>query len=123
MLYRVLLQFLVTSQSRFKDVSIERRLMQKSLLLVLIFTCVLQIARAQAPENPKDYTSHVVGYAHMDMAWLWRWEESIHDVMYNTFTNQIRLMDQNPEYTFAQDQAVVLDSMEHFYPDVFKALQ
>ena len=73
--------------------------------------------------NPKDYTAHVVGYAHMDMAWLWRWEESIHDIMYNTFTNQLRLMDLNPDYTFAQDQAVVLDSMEHFYPDVFKGLQ
>ena len=86
----------------------------------------VSLARAQTPEppssNPKDYTAHVVGYAHMDMAWLWRWEESIHDIMYNTFTNQIRLMDQNPDYTFAQDQAVVLDSMEHFYPDVFKGL-
>jgi alpha-mannosidase len=78
---------------------------------------------APASPNPKDYTAHVVGYAHMDMAWLWRWEESIHDVMYNTFTNQIRLMEQNPDFTFSQDQAVVLDSMEHFYPDIFKKLQ
>src|ERR1039457_1309798 len=122
MLHRVLLQFLVTSQSRFKDVSIERRLMQKSLLLVLMFTCVLQIARAQAPENPKDYTSHVVGYAHMDMAWLWRWEESIHDIMYNTFRNQLELMDQYPDYTFAQDQAAVLDAAEHSYPVLFKGM-
>jgi alpha-mannosidase len=59
----------------------------------------------------------------MDMAWLWRWEESIHDIMYNTFNNQLKLMDQYPDYTFAQDQAVVLDSMEHFYPDIFKGLQ
>jgi len=82
---------------------------------------------AQAPTptapNPKDYTAHVVGYAHMDMAWLWRWEESIHDIMYNTFSNQIRLMNQFPDYTFSQDQAVVLDAMEHFYPDIFKGLQ
>lgn len=84
--------------------------------------CCAQLP-APEPPNPKDYTAHVVGYAHMDMAWLWRWEESIHDVMYNTFTNQIRLMNQNPDYTFSQDQAVVLDSMEHFYPDVFKGLQ
>jgi alpha-mannosidase len=59
----------------------------------------------------------------MDMAWLWRWEESIHDIMYNTFSNQLKLMDQFPDYTFSQDQAVVLDSMEHFYPDIFKGLQ
>lgn len=98
-------------------------------LVIIAFTafCLVSLASAQTPAptspNPKDYTAHVVGYAHMDMAWLWRWEESVHDVMYNTFTNQIRLMDQNPDFTFLQDQAVVLDSMEHFYPDVFKKLQ
>jgi alpha-mannosidase len=99
----------------------------KLFVIALITSCFVVTVQAQTPEptppNPKDYTAHVVGYAHMDMAWLWRWEESIHDVMYNTFTNQIRLMDANPNYTFLQDQAVVLDSMEHFYPDVFKALQ
>src|ERR1035441_1305459 len=97
-------------------------------LVLIVFTAFYFASQsnAQVPQptpNPKDYTAHVVGYAHMDMAWLWRWEESIHDVMYNTFTNQIRLMDENPDYTFSQDQAVVLDSMEHYYPDVFKGLQ
>ncbi len=101
--------------------------MRKLVIIAFLASCLVSIAWAQAPgptaPNPKDYTAYVVGYAHMDMAWLWRWEESIHDIMYNTFTNQIRLMDQNPDYTFSQDQAVVLDSMEHFYPDVFKKLQ
>jgi alpha-mannosidase len=95
---------------------------RKLIFAVILFASFAPIGRAQTAQ-PKDYTAHVVGYAHMDMAWLWRWEESIHDVMYNTFTNQIRLMNQNPDYTFAQDQAVVLDAMEHFYPDIFKALQ
>ena len=97
--------------------------MRKLIIIFFLASCLVSISRAQTAPNPKDYTAHVVGYAHMDMAWLWRWEESIHDIMYNTFTNQIRLMDQNPDYTFAQDQAVVLDSMEHFYPDIFKGLQ
>jgi alpha-mannosidase len=100
---------------------------RKLFFIVFIASCLIPITRAQTPgpppPNPKDYTAHVVGYAHMDMAWLWRWEESIHDIMYNTFNNQLRLMDQFPDYTFSQDQAVVLDAMEHFYPDIFKALQ
>lgn len=58
----------------------------------------------------------------MDMAWLWRWEESIHDIMYSTLRNQLNYMDKYPGYTFSQDQAVVLDSMEHYYPDIFKGL-
>ena len=101
--------------------------MRKFFALAFIVLCSASVGLTQTPtspsSHPKDYAAHVVGYAHMDMAWLWRWEESIHDIMYNTFTNQIRLMDENPTYTFAQDQAVVLDSMDHFYPDVFKRLQ
>ena len=101
--------------------------LRKVFIVGFMALCLAPLTRAQAPvpisSNSKEYTAHVVGYAHMDMAWLWRWEESIHDVMYNTFTNQIRLMDQNPDYTFSQDQAVVLDSMEHFYPNIFNGLQ
>ena len=96
--------------------------MRRLLIAVVMVASSVLVSPAQTAPNPKDYTAHAVGYAHMDMAWLWRWEESIHDVMYNTFSNQLQLMDQNPNYTFAQDQAVVLDSMEHFYPEVFKGL-
>src|SRR5580692_7162131 len=113
----------VTSQ-RLNLSQLELSLLCKLIIVGFTAICVVPLTRAQAPSpvspNPKDYTAHVVGYAHMDMAWLWRWEESIHDVMYNTFTNQLRLMDRNPDYTFSQYQAVVLDSMEHYYPDVFK---
>ncbi len=103
--------------------------LRRLMILVFFAICLAPLTRAQAPAstppspNPKDYTAHVIGYAHMDMAWLWRWEESIHDVMYNTFKNQINLMNANPNYTFSQDQAVVLDSMDHYYPDIFKGLQ
>ena len=96
--------------------------MRKFLIALLIFSGLAATAAAQTPPKPKDYTAYVVGYAHMDMAWLWRWEESIHDVMYNTFTNQLRLMDKYPDYTYLQDQAVVFSMMEKYYPDVFKGM-
>jgi alpha-mannosidase len=100
----------------------ERAFMHRNLLLVLAFACFGLSSPSQQAENPKDYTGHVVGYAHMDMAWLWRWEESIHDIMYNTFRNQLDLMNRFPDYTYAQDQAVVFSSMEHYYPDLFKEI-
>ena len=60
--------------------------MFKLFMLAVITSCFVATAQAQTPPptppKPKDYTAHVVGYAHMDMAWLWRWEESIHDIMY-----------------------------------------
>ncbi len=97
--------------------------MRKILLAVLIVAGFVTLTKAQTTVRPKDYTAHVVGYAHMDMAWLWRWEESIHDIMYNTFRNQLDLMDRFPDYTYAQDQAVVFAMMERYYPDIFKEIQ
>ena len=91
-------------------------------LLLFVFISFPLLAQNPKPENPKDYTVHVLGYAHMDMAWLWRWEESIHDIMYNTFQNQLRLMQQYPDITYAQDQAVVYEMMEQYYPDIFKGI-
>lgn len=91
-----------------------------SLTILMVFCSAAVLAQTPAP--PKDYTAHVVGYAHMDMAWLWRWEESIHDIMFNTFSNQVELMDRFPDYTYAQDQAVVFDMVERYYPDLFKAM-
>lgn len=98
--------------------------MKHCVLLAFIFLGMVPAAQAQgqAPASPKDYTAHMVGYAHIDMAWLWRWEESIHDIMYNTFTNQLELMRQHPDFTFAQDQAIVYAMMEQYYPDIFKGI-
>jgi alpha-mannosidase len=96
--------------------------MRKFLGLVFVLAGFVSVAHAQVPAQPKDYTAHVVGYAHMDMAWLWRWEESIYDIMYNTFSNQLKLMDQFPDYTYSQDQAVVLEMMERYFPDMFKGI-
>jgi len=96
--------------------------MRKGVLLALISLGSVSVALAQPPTRPKEYTAHVVGYAHMDMAWLWRWEESVHDIMYNTFRNQLELMDRHPGFTYAQDQAVVYEMMERYYPDIFKGI-
>src|SRR3990172_3126298 len=94
-----------------------------SILLLSVFINSGVYAQTPAQSDEKEYTSHAVGYAHIDMAWLWRWEESIFDIMYNTFRNQLELMDTHPDFTFAQDQAIVYDMMERYYPDIFKSIQ
>lgn len=98
--------------------------MRRVILLAILLAGIIRPTYAQtsSPSDEKQYTAYVVGYAHMDMAWLWRWEESINDIMYNTFSNQLKLMDANPGYTYAQDQAVVLEMMERYYPDIFKGI-
>ncbi len=96
--------------------------MRSATLIFCILSVILPTGQAKPSEQPKEYTAHVVGYAHIDLAWLWRWEESVHDIMYNTFVNQLNLMEKYPDFTFAQDQAVVFEMMERYYPEVYKQI-
>ena len=66
--------------------------MKRYRVIVFLWLLVAIPVFAQQPAaQPKDYTAHVTGYAHIDMAWLWRWEESVYDIMFNTFSNQRKL--------------------------------
>lgn len=96
--------------------------MRSAMLYCFTLFFVPFILLAQTTAQPKKYTAHVVGYAHIDLAWLWRWEESVHDIMYNTFVNQLNLMQKYPDFTFAQDQAVVFEMMERYYPEIYKQI-
>jgi alpha-mannosidase len=96
--------------------------MRKSMLLAMFLVATMPMGQAQEVAKPSDYTAHVVGTAHTDMVWLWRREETVHDILYNTFRNQLKLMDQYPDFTFAQDHAVAYEMMEKYYPEIFKAI-
>lgn len=75
------------------------------------------------PSNPRDYTAHLVGHAHIDLSWLWIWEETVHDVAFHTFRGTLAQMDKMPRLTFAQSQAAIYDAMEKSYPDLFKIIE
>ncbi len=70
----------------------------------------------------KEYTIYVSGNAHIDAAWLWRWKESI-DVAKYTFLQQLKLMDEYPEFIFSQSSSVYYEWMQKFYPDIFKRIK
>ena len=107
-----------------------RRDIPKVILSVL---CVAFVATAgeaaaqkeKAPQTPKprDFTAHLVGHAHIDLAWLWRWEETVHDIATNTFLGTLTQMDKVPGLTFAQSQAAVYEAMEKRYPAIFERLR
>ena len=91
------------------------------------FLCCLMVPLLLSPQaqpsNPRDYTAHLVGHAHIDLSWLWIWEETVHDVAFHTFRGTLAQMDKMPRLTFAQSQAAIYDAMEKSYPDLFKIIE
>jgi len=88
---------------------------------VLFFS--LAIFNFSQDKDPRDFTAYLVGHAHIDLSWLWRWEETVHDIAFQTFKGTLARMDKMPGLTFAQSQAAIYEAIEKSYPDLFKSIQ
>ncbi len=75
-------------------------------------------------EIPYTAQSHVImdGHSHIDVAWLWRIQESERKSA-RTFANNLALMDVYPEFTFTQSQAVVYDMIKRNYPELYERIK
>jgi alpha-mannosidase len=119
------------------------RISAKCLLSFFIFAAVLPVAaRAVAAETPPPdpalaadveqqlklvppgsrYKISLIGHAHIDMAWLWDWRETV-EVCRNTFTSVLGFMDQFPDFKFSQSQAQAYEWMEQDYPEIFEKIK
>ena len=65
----------------------------------------------------KTYTLLMVGHAHLDMNWMWSWDETVATVV-ATFKTMLKLMEEYPEFCFSQSQASTYKIIEEFAPEL-----
>ena len=70
-----------------------------------------------------DFTFYLVGHAHIDLAYRWRWNETVHRVARDTFRGVLDMMDQVPEFTFVQSQLALYEAVKTHYPDLFARIR
>lgn len=64
----------------------------------------------------------IIGHSHMDTAWLWKATETIKKCA-RTYSNQISLMQQYPEYKFVQSSACHSNMILEHYPALFEDMK
>ena len=69
-----------------------------------------------------DSVLYMVGNAHIDLAYRWRWNETIDRVGPDTFIGVLNLLDSVPDWTYAQSQLALYESIEKTHPEVFKRI-
>ncbi|MFW5955774.1 MAG: alpha-mannosidase [Halorhabdus sp.] len=69
-----------------------------------------------------EYSLTTVGHAHIDLAWLWPWSETVRKGA-RSFSNVLTLMEEHPELTFVQSQPHLYEWMNHQYPTVFEQIR
>ncbi len=65
----------------------------------------------------KNYSVYCVGHAHIDMNWLWPWQDTVATTI-DTFSTVIKLMKEFPKFKFSQSQASVYAILEKYNPEL-----
>ena len=70
----------------------------------------------------KRFTIYFIGHSHIDLAWKWRYPETI-ECMKGTFETQLGLMERDPEYVYMETSAVLWRDMKEKYPELWARIR
>jgi alpha-mannosidase len=70
----------------------------------------------------KQFTVRLVGNAHIDMAWLWPWTETV-EVVRDTFATALQLMNEYPHFIYTQSSVRDYEWLQDKYPAEFKEIE
>jgi len=70
----------------------------------------------------KNKTIHIISQAHLDLAWLWSWQESYSEAINNVRT-VVRLMETYPSLTFSYSTAGIYQWFKKSAPELFRKIQ
>ena len=74
------------------------------------------------PAEPSALEFACHGHAHIDVAWLWPYAESVRKCS-RTFSTVERLMEEYPFYIFTQSQAQLYEFTKDHYPELYEKLK
>ena len=67
-------------------------------------------------------TMWLMGQSHIDLAWMWPEEETWHKVA-RTYSNQLALMEDYPEYRFLLCEPKLLDMLREQHPEIWQRVK
>lgn len=75
-------------------------------------------------DNPgsRERTLHLVGNAHIDPVWLWRWPEGLQEVR-ATFQSAADRLEEYPDAVFTCDSVMYLEWIERHDPELFATIR
>ena len=65
---------------------------------------------------------HLIGQAHLDPIWLWRWQEGCGEVL-QTFRSALDRLNEYPDFVFTCSSAAYYKWVEEIAPDMFEEIQ
>ena len=88
--------------------------------IFLLFSLGIGLAVSTAAERIQ---IHLLGHAHIDLAYRWRWNETVDRVAPDTFEGVLRMMDQDSGLTYAQSQLALYEAIQNDRPELFARIK
>lgn len=85
-------------------------------------TLALEEKLESVKEVARSLTVLVVAHAHIDMNWMWGFQETA-SVTVDTFETMLKLMEEYPQFKFSQSQASVYRILEEYYPELLEKVR
>lgn len=76
----------------------------------------------QAAVEQKVGTLHMIGNAHIDPVWLWRWQEGCHEVLVS-FRSALDRLNEDPDFLFVSSSAAFYAWVEQIEPAMFEEIR
>ena len=73
-------------------------------------------------ELAKSYTLILSGHAHIDMNWMWSYQETVAATL-ATFRSVCNIMDEYPDFTYTQSQGSVYKIVETYDPELMERMK
>ena len=70
----------------------------------------------------KEYTLHMVSHAHIDMNWMWGYQETV-ALTVDTVRTVLTLMEEYPDFVYTQPQASVYAILEEYAPELIEKIR
>ena len=105
-------------------INFKKQEMKHSILILLILFLFSSQSNGQL-NSIKTNTQKVkvIGHAHMDPVYRWRWNEIENREIYKTFSDVLNVLNKYPELQFAQSSLLYYSSLQKQFPSLFKKVK
>lgn len=81
-----------------------------------------ELRLSELSTEAKKFNIICVAHAHIDMNWLWRYDETV-AITLDTFRTMLNLMNEYPDFKFSQSQASVYKMVEEYNPEMLEEIK
>jgi alpha-mannosidase len=91
--------------------------------LLILFFLIYPFTDSQSQEKTKPIDVKVVGHAHMDPVYRWRWNEMENREIFKTFSDVLNELDTFPDLHFAQSYMLYYETIQNRFPELYKKVR